>query len=512
MNLGMLLDMAADGLADRIALGRVADGISFGELRTRARRLAAFLEGADGDRVGFIDLNTDAVPLALFGAALAGKPFAPVNYRLADAQLTAILRRMAPATVVIGPGVAERIGQIEGITTVTRERLLELAADPASPELPDGFVDPEQVAVLLFTSGTTGEPKAAVLRHRNLASYVLSTVEFGGAEENEATLISVPPYHIAGVSAVLSNLYAGRRAVRLEAFEPGQWTSVARDEAVTHAMVVPTMLSRVLDALETGSEGAGGLPALRTLSYGGGPMPLPVIERALKTLPGVGFVNAYGLTETSSTIAVLGPDDHREAFAAHDPAVRARLGSVGRPLPSVTVSIRDPFDEELPAGERGEIWVSGEQVSGEYLGRDRGAGTEGERSEPSISAGWFRTRDAGMLDDAGYLFVYGRLDDVIVRGGENLSPGEIEAALLEHPEVAEAAVFGVPDTEWGEKVVAAVVLEPGASTDPEQLRAHVRARLRSTCTPEHIQVRDSLPYTETGKLLRRELRAELSQA
>lgn len=504
MNLGMLLDMAADGLGERVALGRTADGISFGELRTRARRVAAFLAAADGDRVGFIDLNTDAVPLALFGAALAGKPFAPVNYRLADAQLTAILRRMAPAVVVVGPGVAERIGDVEGITTITREHLLAVAGDPASPELPEGFVDPEDVAVLLFTSGTTGEPKAAVLRHRNLASYVLSTVEFAGAAEDEATLISVPPYHIAGVSAVLSNLYAGRRAVRLEAFEPGQWARVARDEAVTHAMVVPTMLSRVLDALESetdsgGAPGSGGLPALRTLSYGGGPMPLQVIERALEALPGVGFVNAYGLTETSSTIAVLGPDDHRQAFSSDDPATRARLGSVGRPLPSVTVSIRDPFDEELPAGERGEIWVSGEQVSGEYLGKG------------GLRDGWFRTRDAGMLDEAGYLFVYGRLDDVIVRGGENLSPGEIEAALLEHPDVAEAAVFGVPDTEWGEKVVAAVVLQAGATTDPEELRAHVRTRLRSTCTPEYIQVRPSLPYTETGKLLRRELRAELSE-
>lgn len=496
----MLLDMAADGLGDRVALGRASDGISFEGLRTRARRVAAFLADADGDRVGFIDLNTDAVPLALFGAALAGKPFAPVNYRLADAQLTAILRRMAPAVVIVGPGTAERIGDVEGITAITRGRLLEVAGDPASPELPEGFVDPEDVAVLLFTSGTTGEPKAAVLRHRNLASYVLSTVDFGGAAEDEATLISVPPYHIAGVSAVLSNLYAGRRAVRLEAFEPGQWAQVARDEAVTHAMVVPTMLSRVLDALESETQtGTGGLPALRTLSYGGGPMPLQVIERALKALPGVGFVNAYGLTETSSTIAVLGPDDHREAFSADDPATRARLGSVGRPLPSVTVSIRDPFDEELPAGERGEIWVSGEQVSGEYLGKG------------GLQDGWFRTRDAGMLDEAGYLFVYGRLDDVIVRGGENLSPGEIEAALLEHPEVAEAAVFGVPDTEWGEKVVAAVVLQPGATTDPEELKAHVRARLRSTCTPAYIQIRASLPYTETGKLLRRELRAELSE-
>jgi acyl-CoA synthetase (AMP-forming)/AMP-acid ligase II len=230
-------------------------------------------------------------------------------------------------------------------------------------------------------------------------------------------------------------------------------------------------------------------------------MPVPVIERAMALLPGVGFVNAYGLTETSSTIALLGPDDHRAAFSSDDPAVRARLGSVGQPLPSLEVSIRDPDGEEVPAGERGEIWVRGEQVSGEYLGR--GPGAEG---------GWFCTRDAGHLDEGGYLFVHGRLDDVIVRGGENLSPGEIESALLEVEGVVEAAVVGVPDTEWGEKVVAAVVLEDGAAVTEDELREHVRSKLRSTKTPEHIQVRGELPYNETGKLLRRVLRDELAAA
>jgi acyl-CoA synthetase (AMP-forming)/AMP-acid ligase II len=218
-------------------------------------------------------------------------------------------------------------------------------------------------------------------------------------------------------------------------------------------------------------------------------MPLPVIERAMRLLPAVGFVNAYGLTETSSTIALLDPDDHRTAFASADPAVRARLGSVGRALPSVEVAIRD-----------GEIWVRGEQVSGEYLGREGG-----------VDEGWFRTRDAGHLDEAGYLFVHGRLDDVIVRGGENLSPGEIEAVLVDHPAVAEAAVVGVPDTEWGEKVVAAVVLAPGQQATEDDLREHVQTRLRSTKTPERIQFRADLPFNENGKLLRRVLRDELAE-
>ena len=231
-------------------------------------------------------------------------------------------------------------------------------------------------------------------------------------------------------------------------------------------------------------------------------MPTPVIERALALLPAVGFVNAYGLTETSSTIAVLGPDDHRAAFASDDPAVRARLGSVGRPLPTLELEIRDPRASRCRPARRGEIYVRGEQVAGEYL-------TAGS----ALTAdGWFPTNDGGWLDDGGFLFVEGRLDDVIVRGGENMSPGEIEDVLLTHPAVADAGVVGVPDDEWGEAVAAAVVLEPGAERDgggaaglgagPAALVPHARPS---------IEFRAELPYNETGKLLRRVLRTELRQ-
>jgi fatty-acyl-CoA synthase len=215
-------------------------------------------------------------------------------------------------------------------------------------------------------------------------------------------------------------------------------------------------------------------------------------------LPDVDLTNAYGLTETSSTIAVLGPDDHRAARDG-DPVATGRLSSAGRVLPTVEIEVRGGLGEALPAGETGEIWVRGEQVSGEYLGKDSG-----------LDEGWFATRDAGHLDSAGYLFVHGRLDDVIVRGGENLSPGEIEGVLVEHPAVAAAAVVGIPDTEWGEAVVAAVVLQPGQAADEEELRDFVRERLRSTKTPQRIEVRGELPFNETGKLLRRVLRDELA--
>jgi acyl-CoA synthetase (AMP-forming)/AMP-acid ligase II len=496
MHLGMLLQMAADGMGERIALGPRVGGITMTALSERARRAGTVLAERPGERVALVDLNSEAVPIALFGAALAGKPFVPINYRLTDEQLRDLVRRTAPATVIVGEGIAERLGSIDGVELLTRAELLELSTDAAVP-LADPYAgDGEGIAVLLYTSGTTGEPKAAVLRHRNLAAYIISTVEFAGSGEDEAAIVSVPPYHIAGISSVLSSTYSGRRVVHMAAFEPRPWVELVRSEGVTHAMVVPTMLNRILDVID---EDRAGLPSLRALSYGGGPMPPAVIERAISLLPHVGFVNAYGLTETSSTIALLGPDDHREAFASDDPAVRARLGSVGRPLPSVEVSIRDAGGDALGPGDRGEIWVRGEQVSGEYLGRGDG-----------LDDGWFRTRDAGHLDEAGYLYVHGRLDDVIVRGGENLSPGEIESVLVEHPSVEAAAVVGIPDTEWGERVVAAVVPAEGAAISEDDLRDFVRSRLRSTKTPERIDIRAELPFNETGKLLRRVLRDELA--
>ncbi|MBL3667956.1 acyl--CoA ligase [Streptomyces sp. M2CJ-2] len=484
MDASILLRMVADAAPERVALGSARSGLTYAELLSRAETLAGGLSGLGVDHVALVDVNSETVPQLFYGAALAGLPFVPLNYRLADDALHAALARTAPAVVVVGEEQRDRCVGIDGITVLT------------APQLPTGAPGrsgPGEISALLFTSGTSGEPKAAVLRPAHLVSYVLSTVDLLSAGEDEALLVSVPPYHIAGISSMLTSVFAGRRLLMLPSFDPAAWVDLADKEAVTHAMVVPTMLGRILDVLE--AEGRT-LPALRHLSYGGGRMPMPVVERALRLLPHVDLVNAYGLTETSSTIAVLGPQDHRDALASPDPAVRARLGSVGRPLPSVELQIRDEEGRGLPPGEPGEIYVRGEQVSGEYLTH---TATDGE--------GWFPTRDRGWLDAEGYLFLDGRADDVIVRGGENLSPGEIEDALLAHPAVADAIVFGTPDVEWGEVPVAAVVLRaPAVETD---LRDFVRARLRSAKTPARVLVRDALPHTDTGKPLRRVLRAEL---
>ena len=494
MNISLLLEMVSDATPERVLLGPRDSGLTAASLLALSEQKAAWLTGVGAETVGFLGLNSPAFPATLLSAARAGAAFAPLNFRLPDAQLRGLLERITPGVVVADPDMVGRASGVDGLSVVSSEEFLRPAEGTgAVDELP--FVDPDDVAVLLFTSGTTGQPKAAVLRHRHLTAYILGTVDFLSAGDDEAQLVSVPAYHIAGVAGALSSLYSGRRVVYLPVFEPHEWVDLARREKVTQAMVVPTMLERIVDVL---SDDRGGLPHLRHLSYGGGRAPVALVEKTMRVLPGVSLVNAYGLTETSSTIAALTPDDHRECAASDDPKVRRRLASVGRPLPSVEVEIRDPDGKPLEAGERGEIHVRGEQVSGEYasgsvLGAD----------------GWFATRDAGWLDDEGFLFLDGRLDDVIVRGGENLSPGEIEEVLMEHPAVAEAAVVGVPDPEWGEAVAAAVVLHSGSNVDAEELQAFVRDRLRSTKTPQVIEIRDSLPYNETGKLLRRVIKEAL---
>jgi len=488
VRISLLLDMATESFADRVALGTQGDGLSYAQLRVAALNARRAIEQHPG-RVAYLGLNSRSFAVALFASSLAGRPFVPLNFRLTDDVLTRLVERTAPCVLVVDDDMADRVPEIAGVVRVPRTAFEALYSDGTPSE---GESDGDDAAILLFTSGTTGEPKAAMLRHSNLLSYVISTIELGSAEEDEAALVSVPPYHIAGISALLTGTYAGRRIVYLPVFSAEDWISLAAAESVTHAMVVPTMLQRIVDELELQGRG---LPALRTLSYGGGRMPLSVVQKAMRVLPHVDFVNAYGLTETSSTIAILSPDDHRTASSSSDEMVAKRLGSVGKPLPHLELQVRDHQGNVQPPGSPGEVFVRGEQISGEYVGH-----------KTVRDDGWFPTKDMGWLDADGYLFIEGRLDDVIVRGGENISPGEIEDVLRSHADVADAAVFGSPDDQWGERIVAVVVRR--GTVSESVLRDLVRQQLRSTKTPDAVHFSDSLPYNETGKLLRRELRKQ----
>jgi fatty-acyl-CoA synthase len=496
MHLHLLLEMTADAAPDRVIVGSQPGGMTLSQLLHAARRAAAWMVSRPAGTVSYVGLNGPAFVVAIFASSLAGRPFTPLNYRLPDSDLQKLLGRSAPTIAICDADMLGRLEGGAGVELLSVESFIGIYSAPGDVSLPESV---EEKAVVLFTSGTTSEPKAAILRHRNMTAYVLSTTEFLGAEESDAALVSVPPYHIAGVMAVLTAVYGGRRMVQLPAFTPEAWVETACRERISHAMLVPTMLGRILEVIEKGAS----LPDLRALSYGGGRMPVAVVERAMDLLPAVDFVNAYGLTETSSTITILDPESHRLARASDDAAVRRRLSSVGRALPAVELQIRDDCGTQLPPGQPGEVWVRGEQISGEYSGR-----------KVIRADGWFPTNDAGWLDEEGYLFVEGRLDDVIVRGGENISPSEVEDVLRLHPAIKDVAVLGLPDEEWGERVVAAVVTDDAAVAEgaaiAQELRALVKSKLRSTRVPEQIFLRTSLPYNDSGKLLRRVLRGELS--
>jgi acyl-CoA synthetase (AMP-forming)/AMP-acid ligase II len=414
-----------------------------------------------------------------------------LNYRLGDEQLQPLVEANRGAVII---AETTKVPGADPEKVVLRSTLLSAEFSTAADvELP-AFVDPEDVAIVLYTSGTSGTPKAALLRHRHLTAYVIGTVEFAGAEPEQAALVTVPPYHIAGLANLLSNMYSGRRIVYLESFDAQVWLDTIRNEQITQAMVVPTMLARVVQLLDGSPANA---PSLATLSYGGARMPLPVLEQALELFVGTGFVNAYGLTETSSTIALLGPEDHDAAFAG-DPVAKVRLGSVGKVLPGIEVEVRDEDGTVLAVGEPGLVFLRGEQVSGEY---ESGSVVDAE--------GWFPTKDRGWIDQDDYLFIEGRADDTIIRGGENIAPAEIEDVLRRHEAIIDAAVVGIPDDEWGQQIAAVVVMRPGVSVSVDELHDYCQLHLRSSKTPYRIEFRDELPHTPTGKLLRREVLADL---
>jgi acyl-CoA synthetase (AMP-forming)/AMP-acid ligase II len=495
MDLMTVLTMAVAGSPDRVLIGPKSSGLTASGIQRLAAAMSSRVLQARADDVTYLGGNGPAFAISLFGAAGADRSFLPLNYRLSDAELTIILEQ-SPHTYLVADDV-ERAARIAPHATVVGTADV-LVQESSELEHVASAPDADSVAVLLMTSGTTSTPKRAVLRHRHLTSYLFGTSEFSSAEEFEAAIVSVPPYHIAGITNLLSNMYTGRRIVYLERFEPSAWLDLVESESVTHAMVVPTMLSRIVRELAGSAKVAP--PSLRTLSYGGSKIAQSTVIDALRLFPETGFVNAYGLTETASSVAVLGPEDHRESVSSDDLAVQARLGSVGRVLPHVAIEIHDESGHAVPPGTPGMIMVAGDQVGGEYVGR----------SDPHRS--WFATRDLGYFDNDGYLFVIGRADDTIIRGGENIAPAEIEEVLMAHPAVAECAVAGLPDDEWGHRIGAFVVVAEGLQLTAEELQSFARTRLRGSKTPDVVEFRSELPQTATGKILRRELvRAAMSE-
>ncbi len=516
MNLAELLEIAASMFPEREFIRFEGRGISYEEFQDRVGRAAGALAALGvepGDRVAVLQTNTPAVIEALYATALIGAVFVPLNYRAREAELAHMISVARPRALLVGDRYVEAArGVTAGLShppklvsiehPVAGLALFDQLVAAAEPAMPEEIVE-DELAVLMFTSGTTAAPKGVMLAHADLTNYVMASVEPGDETSEECVLIAAPLYHIAGLTAALTATFAGRRVALMRQFEAEEWLRLCEEERVTHAFLVPTMLRRVLDHE---SFSRTDLSALRILSYGAAPMPLGLIRRAIESFPPtVGFINAFGQTETTSTVTVLGPEDHRlEGPPEEVERKLRRLSSIGRALPDVEIRITNEQGEPVAPGEVGEIAIRTVRTMRGYYEQE-------SATAATIRDGWVLTRDLGWMDEDGYIYLSGRKSDMIIRGGENIAPDEIEAVLESHPDVEEAGVIGILDEEWGERVGAVVVRRPNASVTEEELGEYCRQRLASFKKPEIMIFVDALPRNAMGKVLRNELRARYAE-
>jgi len=360
-------------------------------------------------------------------------------------------------------------------------------------------IDDNDITILMYTAGTTGLPKGVPLRHSGFVSYVLENVTPASPDSEEKNLLTVPLYHVAGIQAMLAAIYGGRTLVLMRQFEVKEWMETAQREKATRAMLVPTMLKNIVDNPDFPKYD---LSSLRVITYGAAPMPFDVITKAIKAMPWVKFINAFGQTETASTITMLSPEDHViEGTEEQKQKKLMRLSSsIGKPLPDVEVKIIDEEGQEVQHGTTGDIVARGPRIMTGYWQDEQ------KTKKAFTSDGWLITGDKGWMDDEGYIFLAGRADDMIIRGGENISPEEIENVLYSNSKIEEAAVVGVPDEEWGQIPRAIVVLKRGEHADEEEIIEYCRTRLSSFKRPRSVVFVNELPRNSMGKLLKNRIR------
>jgi len=330
---------------------------------------------------------------------------------------------------------------------------------------------------------------------------MLQNVNPADPDTEETNILTVPLYHVAGIQAMLAATYGGRTLAMMRQFDVDEWMETVQREKANRAMLVPTMLKRVIDHPEFDKYD---ISSLKVITYGAAPMPFEVIKKAIEVLPGVNFINAFGQTETASTITSLGPEDHvvKGTEEEKEKKLRRLTSSIGRPMADVEMKIIDEDGNDLPLGGVGEIVAKGPRVMGGYW-------KDAEKTAKTMTKdGWLRTGDMGYMDDEGYFYLAGRGDDLIIRGGENISPEEVENVLYAHPAVEEAAVIGIPDPEWGQEPLAVVVLKKGMTATAEDIMEFCRQKMSSFKRPRSVVFIDELPRTSTGKVLKRVLREE----
>ena len=517
MNTPEFLLISSSICPDREAIIFEGNRWSFSDLADRSNRLANALAGmgvGQGDKVGMLQVNCNECIEVYFATAKLGATYVPLNFRARAEELEFMINFSEASALFLGQRYVKMINsmreQIPGMKNFVSvegpaEGMLdyESVIAEADPEEVFTDIDDNDTSILMFTAGTTGQPKGVMLTHDNLATYVLNNVSPADPDIEEKNILTVPLYHIAGMQAVLAAVYGGRTLVVQRQFDPSDWMTLVETESVTRAMMVPTMLKQLMEHEEFPKRN---LSSLQVITYGAAPMPVEVITKAIEVFPGTRFINAFGQTESASTITMLTPEDHVIEGTPGERAIKLkRLGSIGRALGDTEVKIFDEDGSEQPVDEVGEIVARGPRVMKGYWKAE-------EATNSTIRNGWLYTGDIGYMDEAGYIFLSGRAKDIIIRAGENISPEQVEATLHSHPAIDEAAVIGVPDPQWGEKVRAIVALKAGAQATEADIIEHCRGQLASFKKPESVIFVDSLPRNPLGKVLKRVLREEYGKA
>lgn len=512
MNTAELLNIAASICPDRTALVFEDARYTFSQLNERANRIANALLSLgvqNDDRIAVLQVNCHQNVEIYFATAKIGAIYVPLNFRSKQEELVFLLNNSGSKYLFLGSRYCDMVNEVKSklasvLHMITIDKECQdfiyyeniLSSGPSEEVFSE--VNTNDITILMYTSGTTGFPKGVMLSHESFTAYVLENIIPAQTDVEEKNILTVPLYHIAGIQAMMAAIYGGRTLIMQRQFEAREWMALVMREKANRAMLVPTMLKQVMDHPEFG---IFNLSSLKVITYGAAPMSLNIIQNALKLFPNVSFINAFGQTETASTITSLNPEDHLISGSEEERKKKLkRLTSIGRPMSDVEMKIIDEDGKEKKSGEIGEIVAKGPRVMTGYWHDD-------EKTEETIDHdGWLHTGDMGYVDEDGYFFLAGRKTDMIIRGGENISPEEVENVLQSHPSIQESAVIGIPDAEWGELPRAIVVLNPGSKITADEILEFCRQKLASYKRPRSVVFTDELPRNPIGKILKRILR------
>ncbi|MBI4287708.1 MAG: long-chain-fatty-acid--CoA ligase [Chloroflexi bacterium] len=492
---------------------------TYADINESSNRLANALIAlglGKGDSIAMLQVNSPEVLQVYYATAKIGGIFVPLNFRAKEDEIAYLLQHSEAKVLFVGDryiplveSIRDRAPGVKHFISIwTKAKDMVLFDDfmaSGSPEDVFTPVDDNDVSLLLYTAGTTGKPKGVPITHNSFGVYVLGNVDPPDPDKQEVNLLTVPLYHVAGFQGLLSAIYGGRTVAMMRQFEVKEWMDTVQKEKANRAMLVPTMLKRVIDDPDFAKYD---LSSLKVITYGAASMPFDVIKKAIQVMPKVRFINAFGQTETASTITTLGTEDHVIEGTEEQKAKKLRrlASSIGKPLPDVEIAIMGEDGKLLPTGQVGEIVARGPRVMAGYW-------KDPEKTAKALSKdGWLHTNDVGWMDEEGYIYLSGRGDDMIIRGGENISPEEVEQVIQAHPAVEEVAVIAVPDQEYGQQPRACVALKKGAKATQEEIIEFTRTRLSSFKRPRTVVFMDELPRNAMGKVLRKACREKYGQA